>query len=220
MVVDLSSIAYAPAVPMRTRLNCRLAARLATTALVAVAALLPGASRAVDGTWLAGPGSGDFNTAGNWDSFPFVPTGTAFFGASNTIALTFSAGTTNSAGWTFNAGAPNYTFTQAVGQDLFFIGNGIVVNGGSVSITNNGARTIFQASSTAGSANIIINSGSLQFYDNSTAGSATLTANAGGHIEFWSNSSGGTARFILNGSGFVDFSSSVIRRHHRRFDRG
>jgi hypothetical protein len=51
--------------PACERLNRRLAALLATTALVAVAVLVPGAARAQDATWLATPGSGDFNTAAN-----------------------------------------------------------------------------------------------------------------------------------------------------------
>ena len=91
-------------------LSCRCGALLATTALVAVMAFAPGAARAQDATWLLNPTSGDFNTAANWNPAT-VPTGTAFFGASNTTALRFSA---NAAigGWTFNAGAPAYTFTN------------------------------------------------------------------------------------------------------------
>ena len=64
----------------RQRLNCRSAA-LATMALVAVTAFAPGAARAQDATWLPNPASGDFNTAINWNPAT-VPTGTAFFGAS------------------------------------------------------------------------------------------------------------------------------------------
>jgi hypothetical protein len=98
-------------------------ALLATSALIAAA--LPAAAQ--DATWLQNPGSGDFNTAANW-SPATVPTGTAFFGTSNTTALSFSADTTIG-GWTFNAGASNYTFTN-IGT-LIFTGAGIVINGGS-----------------------------------------------------------------------------------------
>ena len=103
------------------RLNCRRAALLATMALVAVTAFAPGAARAQDATWLLNPASGNFNTAANWNPAT-VPTGTAFFGTSNTTALTFSAPTTVG-GWTFNAGASAYTFAN--NQALQFNGAGI-----------------------------------------------------------------------------------------------
>ena len=55
----------------RAWLNGRISALLATTALVAVAALLPGAARALvavqDATWRATPATGDFNTGTNWN---------------------------------------------------------------------------------------------------------------------------------------------------------
>src|SRR5213076_484638 len=94
---------------VRQRRN-RSAALLATTALVAVAALLPGVARAQDATWLAAPATNDFNTAANWTPAT-VPTGTAFFDTSNTTSLTFSNAFTVVGGWTFNVGAPAYTFT-------------------------------------------------------------------------------------------------------------
>ena len=43
-----------------------------------------------------------------------VPTGTAFFNASNTTALSFSANATVG-GWTFNAEASAYTFARCIG---------------------------------------------------------------------------------------------------------
>jgi hypothetical protein len=61
---------------------------LATTASLALLAALPAGAQ--DATWLLNPGSNDFNTAANWSSAT-VPLGTAFFGASNTPSLTFSA---------------------------------------------------------------------------------------------------------------------------------
>src|SRR5207245_1784644 len=51
----------------------RRAALLATSAFASVA--LASVGRAQDGTWLANPATGDFNTAGNWSS-NVVPTGT------------------------------------------------------------------------------------------------------------------------------------------------
>ena len=88
-------------------------ALLASTALasaaLAMAALQP--AMAQDATWLGSPGTADFNTGANWDSGT-VPTGTAFFGASGTTALSLSADTTIG-GWTFNAGASAYSFTNS-----------------------------------------------------------------------------------------------------------
>jgi autotransporter-associated beta strand protein len=217
------------ALPGRRRRNRHFAALLATTALVAVAALLPGAARAQDATWLAPPATptGDFNTATNWDTAT-VPTGTAIFGLSNTTSLSFSANTPIG-GWTFDVGASNYTFTND--QALVFTGAGIVINGGSASITNDTFGTLqftnsstagsasitnnstnaplsFAGTSTAGSANITTNSGAqLVFNDSSTAGSATITTNSGGQTFIVSSASGRTARYIMNGTGFLDISA-------------
>src|SRR5262249_20129230 len=66
-------------------------------------------AHAQDAPWSTAPGSSDFNTAANWTP-PAVPTGTAFFGASNITSLSFSANTTVG-GFTFNPGAPAYAFT-------------------------------------------------------------------------------------------------------------
>jgi len=186
------------ALPARERLNGRMAALLATTALVATG-LLPGAARAVDAaTWLANPGSGDFNTAANWTPAA-VPTGTAFFGASSGTNLSFSAGSTTVGGWTFNAGAPAYMFTIAGGQTLKFTGAGIVINGGSASITNNGALN-FANTSTAGSATIT-NKGNLTFNNSSSGGSASV-ANTG--LMVFSNTSTAGSASITN-SGTLGF---------------
>jgi hypothetical protein len=105
------------AVKFQTRLLASVRVRemlLASSALVAVA--MPAAAQ--DAT---NPGSGDFNTAANWNAAA-VPTGTAFFGASSVTSLSFSDATSVD-GWTFNAGASNYTFTN--GSALVFTGAGI-----------------------------------------------------------------------------------------------
>jgi autotransporter-associated beta strand protein len=155
----------------RQRLNCRSVVLLAITALVAVTAFPLGAARAQDATWLAAPATGDFNTATNWTPAT-VPTGTAFFGTSSTTALTFSA-LTSIGGWTFNAGASTYSFTDS-NQLILFNGAGIVINGGSAAITVGASGTlIFSATSTAGSATIT-NTGLTLFFLSSTAGSATI----------------------------------------------
>src|SRR5579864_648976 len=135
-----------------------------------VAASSPAAAQ--DATWLASPSSGDFNTGANW-STATVPTGTAFFGTSSTTSLSFSQDTTVG-GWTFNAGASNYTFTNdnvllfSNGYVLTFSGAGIVVNGGSAAITNANGVLNFYGTSTAGSAAITNTIGVLNFYGTST----------------------------------------------------
>ncbi|MBR0829683.1 autotransporter domain-containing protein [Bradyrhizobium manausense] len=193
---------------------------LSITTLLAVTALLTGAVQAQDATWQTNPGSGNYNASANW-SPATVPTGTAFFGTSNTTALSISSPSTVG-GWTFNAGASNYTFTISNAVDFAFTGAGIVVNGGSVSITSGGLA--FHNSSTAGSASItnnfvlqfldsstagtsaITNNGIATFDNTSSAGSATVTTNAGGGTFIRSSANGGTARFILNGTGYLDIS--------------
>ena len=84
-------------------------------ATTAVAALLAATSaHAQDASWQRFPGSGDFNTAGNWNPAT-VPTGTAFFGNSSITDLTFNLGAANSlGGFTFNnALAGAYSFVLA-----------------------------------------------------------------------------------------------------------
>jgi hypothetical protein len=117
------------------------AALLASTALV-MASMLPaaGPARAQDATWLASPGSGDFNIGANWDTGS-VPTGTAFFGASYATSLTFSSGTTVVGGWTLNVGASAYSYTNS--QFLGFNGAGSATDTtASAAITNTTGVTL------------------------------------------------------------------------------
>ena len=83
-VADTSPVApERPAVATRERRNGRIAALLATTALVSVTTFAPDAARAQNATWTGA--TGNFNLGINWDTNT-VPTGTAFFGASGTTA--------------------------------------------------------------------------------------------------------------------------------------
>jgi autotransporter-associated beta strand protein len=201
-VAVLSSIAVERrAAPARERLNGRVAALLVTTALVTVAALLPEAARAQNATWLFSPTDGNFDNSVNWTPAT-VPTGTATFGTSITTGLSFSTNTTIG-GWTFNAGASDYTFTNV--QTLGFIGAGIVINGGSATITNNNGLSFHNASS-AGSA-AITSSGLLDFFDSSTAGSAAITNNGGALMRFFNASTAGSANITNNGE--IDFSGTT-----------
>jgi len=176
-------------------------ARFVIAIVLIAAAALPAAAQ--NATWLSSPSSGTFNTAANW-SPATVPTGTAFFDASGTTALSFSTATTLG-GFTLNAGAPAYTFTT--GQTLTFNGAGIVINGGSAAITNSG-NVIFVGTGTAGTASIA-NSGNLQFSVNSTAGNAAITNTGGGTVAFLGTSTAGSATITSISSSIVFFNAST-----------
>ena len=203
---------------------------LAGAALAAlIVPILPAAGQ--NATWnatatVAGPtpGTFDFNAPANWtpNAAPIGPTGTAFFGATTTPNLSFSAQATID-GWTFNVGASAYTFTNE--QLIFFTGAGILINGGSATITNNGLGgiIIFRNFSTAGDATFILQNSIISFFDHSTAGSATFYNNGAigfsgssradnatfinnNAIVFFDFSSGSTARFINGTGGYIDLS--------------
>ena len=167
------------------------------------------AAHAQDATWLVNPGSSDFNTAGNW-SPATVPTGTAFFGPTSAAGsgISFSANTTIG-GWTFNLGAPAYSFVNS-SNTLQFTGAGIISNNGNagVGITNNGTIN-FNNNSTAGSAGITNNfgGGTINFNNNSTAGNAFLRTFTG-TINFNNNSTAGNAT-IGNGLNEPFFPASL-----------
>ena len=105
--------------------------------------------------------------------------GTAFFGASNITSLSFplvNHPLNCVGGWTFNAVRVAYTLHQHTNIILLFDGAGIVVNGGSATITNNVHMIFNSSSSTAGSATIT-NNAYQNFNNSSTVGSATFTNN-------------------------------------------
>jgi autotransporter-associated beta strand protein len=204
--------------------------------LLASSALIAGALQAAaqNATWNLN-GTGDFNTAGNWTPNT-VPTGTAFFGVANQNNVSFSADTTIG-GWTFNPGASAYTFT--FGQTLTFNGAGIVINGGSATITNDfvlnflaassaGSATItnnfilnFLDASSAGSATVTNNGPQLSFEGTSTAGSATITNNAFSNVQFLDASTAGSATITNNTDALLVFlaastaGSATITNHGR-----
>jgi autotransporter-associated beta strand protein len=147
---------------------------------------------AQDATWTGA--SNNFNTAGNWTPAT-IPTGTAFFGTSTITSLSFSADTTLG-GFTFNPGAAAYTFSNS--HHLVLNGAGIVINGGSATITNTSSLA-FTGTSTAGSATIG-NHGGLTFADSSTAGSAAIT---NGFLLFFDDASTAGNATITNNSTVV-----------------
>ncbi|KJC57498.1 hypothetical protein UP10_28820 [Bradyrhizobium sp. LTSPM299] len=197
------------------------------TGVVLIWAAPVAAAPVADATWSTTPGSGDFNTATNWTS-GFVPTGTAFFGPSTITSLLFTANTTLG-GFTFNPGAFAYSFSNS--QVLDFTSAGIVINGGSATITNSNAINFLNASTaggatitnnsagstsfgvfrgadtaSAGTANITNNSrGSTYFFAHTTAGSATLTNNYNGSTYVFDASSAGSAAITNNSGGGIQF---------------
>jgi autotransporter-associated beta strand protein len=200
-------------------------ALLASTALasmaLAVAAVQP--AMAQDATWLANPGSGDYSTNANW-STGLVPSGTAFFDTSSITSLSFSPNLTTVGGWTFNAAASAYSFTNPANLSLWFDGAGIAVNGGSATLTNNGSL-LFKNSSSAGGATItnnfivdfnnssslgsatVTNNYFLQIHNTSSAGSANITNNS--NLIFDGTSTGGSSTITNNGSAYFTGGTSA-----------
>jgi autotransporter-associated beta strand protein len=144
---------------------------LATSAL-ASAALPATVAHAVDATWSATPADGTFSNAANW-SGAAIPTGTATFGTSNTQDVTFTQGA-NLGGMTLTSGAGDYRFTA--NNNLDFNGAGFSVqSGASLTLNNQGGRSVsFDNAASAGTA-IINNNGTLIFDETATAGTANIT---------------------------------------------
>ena len=175
---------------------------LTTTA--AVALLAATSAQAQDATWNSN-GTGVYNTPSNWTPNT-VPTGTAFFGASNQNNVSFSPTITTVGGWTFNSGASAYTFANSV--VLSFTGAGITINGGSATINNNFALLEFNNTSTAGSATINNLGGLVQFFDRSTAGTAAITTTLN-QIQFFNTSTAGNATITNNNGIFFQDNSTA-----------
>ena len=205
----------------------KLRAALLASSVLTLASALPAVAQS---TWVAHPGSNDFFNAGNWSSG--VPGGsdTAYFGVSDTTAITRnnSGNLTYSGTWVFNTGASDYTITNDNGY-VFLGGAGIVINGGSLTLVNRfsgsfvligssslGTATINNNaglvnllwSSTAGNS-IINNTGYVSFESASTAGNAIITNNSNGMVSFWNNATAGNAQLINQGGSYgFDFSGS------------
>src|SRR6478609_4031888 len=116
---------------------------------------------AQDATWKTSPVSGDYGLGANWD--PGAPTRDATFGFSNVTALTIGPSATSIDSWTFSPGASSYTFDTMSGNIFGFYGAGIIIQGGSATINNDGF---------------------LDFANASTAGNATIVNTGNGHLQF------------------------------------
>src|SRR4029077_4845405 len=96
----------------------------------------------------------------------------------------------------------NFTINPTTTGGITFFGAGIVLNGGTANITNNGSTLLFR-SGTAGSATIINNGGGVLFFGSSTAGSATIINNFFPSafqlpVQFVGSSTAGNATIINN----------------------
>jgi autotransporter-associated beta strand protein len=200
-----------------------VARRLRRTSPVGLAVLTATAvctaAQAQDATWKAAPLDSNYNNPGNWNP-DNVPTGTATFATSSITSLTFASAATSIGGWTFNAGASNYTFSLNSPDTLTFNGAGILINGGSATINYSGVIT-FTNASTAGSAHFTTNnSGVMRF---GTLG-GTDTANAGtafienglafpGSTEFFAHTSAANANITNDGGGLTAFRDQSTAGH-------
>ena len=172
-------------------------------------------------TWLSNPGSGDWNTATNWNP-GIVPNGivTATFDTTTNPVVTLTQDVEVS-GITFNNTASPYTITLDPLYTLSIFGTGITNNSGvtqnfvtTVDANGNAARLLFSFGATAGSLTQIINEsgvsngGYTYFTNSSTAGSATIinqggavASDYGGEIYFENTSTAGSAT-LTNQGGF------------------
>lgn len=184
----------------------RLRAALLTSSALALAWALPAApARAQDATWRTSPTTGAYEDGINW-STGSAPSGTAFFGTSS-VTYPFISSNVTVGGWTFNAGASDYTIINLNGASLAFTGAGITANGGSLTLnTQNSSTTTFQNSSSAGTATIG-NQGVMIFANGSTAAGASLSN--GNILKFQDNSTAGNAVITTNHvMGFVGSSTA------------
>jgi autotransporter-associated beta strand protein len=165
-------------------------------------------------TWLASPGSGDWNTAANWNpaTVPNAQTADVVFGTSNTNAVSLSSGVAVGS-ITFN-GTTAYT-VDLNGQLIVVHGAGITNSSGLTQHITVSGTLDFKNSATAGGSDIAYSlqgggSGVAQFQGNSTLGAATFTINTGSILQMIDTSTGGTARVINNGTLLMQKSDGVL----------
>lgn len=190
-------------------------------ALLGGAALQPALAQ----TWLSSPGSGDWNTASNWDTST-VPNGssaTATFGLSSVTSISNNTGSVTLLSLLYNSGASSYVLANSLGT-FVFQGAGVVDSSGAAQEATNSGILLFQnassagdwiltnshavtftGTSTAGTASITNQAAILEFDTNATAGNSTLN-NQGGLVLFLNSSSAGQAN--LTNSGSVSFGDS------------
>jgi autotransporter-associated beta strand protein len=165
--------------------------------------------------WQTSPASGDYNSVGNWSPTVAVPSSldAASFSIS-TITSLFGNGVTDQVGeWIFNPGAYQYSFANGISNLLEFVGAGIVINGGGITIVNSSFGFCeFYNFSSAGNA-AFVNSHVIEFHDFSTTGNATISNL---HIlEYFDYASAGNAVIVNDDvTEFDDFSTASSASIH------
>jgi autotransporter-associated beta strand protein len=186
---------------------------LSALAAAALLAVFWPASAAAQ-TWLASPGSGDWNTAPNWNPAT-VPndqtTATVVFGTSNRNAVSLSSG----------VGVASITFNGTTAYTIDLNGQLMVVAGAGMSNSSGLTQNIivsgtldFKNSATAGGSNTAYSvqggGSTAQFQNGSTLGAAIFTVNSGATLQMIDNSTGGTARIINDGTLLMQKSDGVL----------
>ena len=195
-------------------------------AVVAAAFGTGGLASAADLSWSTTPSNGNYNNGSNWGGAT-VPgaSDTGVFSSSSVTSLFLSAPTQVN---DWRVVGPDSFTVNTNDQVLQFLGGGIAVQGGGVTInvTGNNSEVSFQNGSTSGSATInitafdsvtyfgtgsdagtskiTVDTGLLQFLGNGSAANATVTANtvgaAGASVTFFEQSTAGGAEITLNGA--------------------
>jgi autotransporter-associated beta strand protein len=195
------------------RLRCGL--YLPRLAALAVLALLPifWPASAQAQTWLASPGSGDWNTTTNWNpaTVPNLATADVIFGTSNRSAVSLSGGVAvgsitfnGSTAYTLDLNGQLMTVSTAGFSNTSGLTQNVIVNG----------LLDFKNSATAGGSDIAYSvqggGSTAQFQNNSTLGAATFTVNSGATLQMIDSSTGGTAAVINNGTLLMEKSDGVL----------
>ncbi|HEY4166696.1 MAG TPA: autotransporter domain-containing protein [Reyranella sp.] len=177
--------------------------------LLAAACYTPLTARAQDATWLAAPGSNNFNTGANW-SGGTTPTGIASFGASTTTSLAFSDLVTILNGLVFNAGAPAYTLTTTGIQGIGLNTSGIVNNSANVVTLNLGGANGLVVGSGGLLGNVNVNvtgaGASFQISGSGSLGGGTITTSNLTQLQIGGTITGGTAQLVIGSGSRLDIS--------------
>jgi autotransporter-associated beta strand protein len=206
--------------PASSNSSPRLARKtfLQTILAVAISILAPMVAHAGSATWDLNPGSGDWNTAGNWTpaTVPNGPADVATFALSNTTFVSLSANTEVDSVIFTPAATNPYNIGANSGITLTLSGTGITNNSGIAQsfFFNEETQMLFTNSASAGNATIFHGDSSyaLQFSDRSTAGSATIQSGVFALVNFFNTSTAGNALIgspaFGNGIHFYDDSSA------------
>jgi hypothetical protein len=202
--------------------------------IATILAFIASFANAGSAIWDLNPGSGDWNTAGNWTPAT-VPNGsadTATFALSNMTAVSTSANTEVN-GITFTPAAPTYTITANTNLTLTLSGTGITNNSGvtqnfvsAVDGAGNFGQIFFTNSATAGTSIIFTNNGSAAsfvhggetaFFNTSSAADGTFVnkggttfGSGGGRTVFYDSSTAGNANFTNSGGMGTSTSTTIF----------